>query len=75
MAAYVALCVEQKVIAKMNKCKNKYTCSDCINLLLNPNDKIYDELLAVRADNSQPCESTVNIVIFANAVMKLISNQ
>lgn len=75
MVAYVALCIEHKVIAKMNNCKNKYKCSQCINLLLNSNDKIHDELLAVRPDNSQPCESTVTIVIFANAVMKSISNQ
>lgn len=73
--AYVALCVEEKLIQKMENAKNKHQCSQCINLLLTSNEKIHDELLSMKATNSQPSRSTVNIIIFATAIMKLISVQ
>lgn len=73
--ASVALSIEQKLIQKMNICKHKYKCSQCIEMLLTSSEKIHDNLLAMRVTNSQPSRSTVDIVTFANAVMKLISKQ
>lgn len=76
MAAYVILCVKQKVVQQMIHCKNKFRCNQCINLLLHdPIEKIDDELLALKDKNLQPCLSTENIIIFCNAVMKQNSNQ
>lgn len=73
--ASVALSIEQKLIQKMNICKHKYKCSQCIELLLTSSEKIHDNLLAMKVTNSQPSKSTVDIVTFANAVMKWISKQ
>lgn len=72
ITAYVALCTEEKIIYKMNH-SNKYKCSDCINLLHAPGEKISDQLLAMKTGESQPCASTVKIIVFSNAILKLIS--
>lgn len=72
MVAYAALCSEERVLQKLNSNKNQ--CSECANILLSVHDKINDELLAMKkttnTEAKQPCLSTVNIIIFSNAVMK-----
>lgn len=70
MVAYVAQFIEEKLIGKKTR-----KCNQCINFMLASNDKIHDDLLAMKATNAQPMQSTVNIVIVANAIMKLISEQ
>lgn len=71
MCAYIALCVEDKYIQNTKQHKNK--CTECANILLASNDKINDELLAMKDGQIQPSASTLKIVIFCNAVMKLYS--
>lgn len=78
MCAYVALCVERNFIK--NTKSHKYKCNECANLLLSENDKIYDELLAMKDEKEagqiqQPSASTLKIIIFGNAVMKMYSNE
>lgn len=77
MVAYTAFCSEGKLLQKLSS--NKFQCSDCANILLSSNEKINDDLLAMKcippAQAKQPCESTVKIVIFSNAVMKVMSLQ
>lgn len=75
VVAYIALTVQEKFVRKMKNCKYKYQCPDCINLLLSSDGNIRDELLAMKVINLQPKESTVNIIIITNAIMKLISEQ
>lgn len=77
MAAYVALCIEENLLNKIKQFK--YKCSGCASILLNSNDRINDELLAKKTiqigQAKQPSQSTLKIVVFANAVMKLISSE
>lgn len=72
MCAYIASCIEKKFIQNTNLHKNK--CNECANVLLSTSDKINDDLLAMKdGEIKQPSASTLKIVIFSNAVMKLIS--
>lgn len=73
--AYVALCVEEKFVKSTKRQKNK--CSHCANILLSEVGKINDELLAMKdkaiGQIQQPSMSTLKIVIFGNAVMRMYS--
>lgn len=52
----------------------RYKCTKCAEVLISPGDKIADELLAMKAESKQPSASTLKIVIFSNAVMKMFSS-
>lgn len=69
MVANVAQSIEKRLIEKVEKNK----CPKCINILQRSNNKMQDELLVKNPSNLQPCISTVDIVIFSNAVVDLIS--
>lgn len=73
--AYIALCVEENFIK--NTRSYKYKCSQCTNILLSGIDRINDELLAMKDKDigqiQQPSISTLKIVIFGNAIMKMYS--
>lgn len=73
--AYVALCVEENFIKSTKS--HKYKCSQCANILLSGIEKINDDLLAMKDKGfgqiQQPSISTLKIVIFGNAVMKMYS--
>lgn len=75
--ACVALCVEEKFIK--NTKSHKYKCNECANILLSGNNKINDELLAMKDREAgkiqQPSASTLKIIIFGNAVMKMYSEE
>lgn len=77
MYAYIALCVEEKFVEKTRSRKHK--CNECANILLFGNDKINDELLALKDKEvgqiQQPSASTLKIIIFGNAVMKIYSEE
>lgn len=77
MWAYVALCVEEKFIK--NTESHKYKCNECADILLSGNSKINDELLAMKDREvgkiQQPSASTVKIIIFGNAVMRMYSEE
>lgn len=77
MSAYLALCIENKVIQKINQ--NKYKCSGCAGVLLARHGRITDSLLALKnttlEEAKQPLLSTLKIVIFSNAVFKEISSR
>lgn len=71
ICAYLALCIEAKVLQDLATPKK---CKICAEVLYSPSEKINDEFLALKGDDSkQPSESTIKIVIFANAIMKKIS--
>lgn len=72
MCAYLASCIESKIAQKVERL-DKRTCFECVGELAQ-NEKVTDEFLAMKNNAKQPCTSTVNIVIFANAIMKLISS-
>lgn len=71
MCAYIALSVEEKF--HQNVKQFKYKCSICTAVLQSSDDKINDELLAMKADSKQPSNSTFKLVIFANAIFKIFS--
>lgn len=72
MCAYIASCIEKKFIQNTNL--HKYKCKECANVLLAASDTINDDLLAMSPEeNKQPSANTLKIVIFCNAIMKLIS--
>lgn len=77
MCAYVALSIERRIMQNIKM--NRYKCEACANILLSTNQKINDELLAMNITESeeiqQPTESTLKIVIFSNAVMKMLSSK
>lgn len=68
--AYIAQCVEEKML-QTYKLSKKKSCSECANVLLDSNDNINDELLAMK-NGKQPCRSTSKIIIFSDAVMEMI---
>lgn len=69
MCAYLALCVEQKFWQSVKQ--SKYKCAQCPEVLSASDDKINDNLLALKGGElNQPSSSTFKIVIFGNAVMK-----
>lgn len=70
--AYIALCVEAKMLQAYKRSKKK-SCSECANVLLDNNEKINDELLALKK-GGQPCRSTSKIITFSEAVMGKISS-
>lgn len=72
MCAYIASCIEEKFIQNTNL--YKYKCKECANVLLRTKDIIDDGLLAMKSGEiKQPSASTLKVVIFSNAAMKLIS--
>lgn len=71
MCAYLALCIEEKFHQSVKQFKFK--CTKCSNVLYTVGDKIRDELLGMKAGGRQPSASTLKLVIFANAVMKMYS--
>lgn len=76
VCAYVALKIEERITKTMNR-PNKNNCSECASVFAQ-NDKINDDLLAMKNNGfvqaQQPCESTLKIVIFSNALMKIMSS-
>lgn len=72
MAAYIALCVEEKILKNIRL--NKYKCPECAQDLLSSAEKINDSLLEMKMNAKQPSESTLKIIVFSNAVMKIISS-
>lgn len=74
MCAFIALCIEEKFLE--NTCRHKNKCGICAHVLLASNERIQDELLAMKVTNAekntQPSSSSLKIVIFANAIMKMI---
>lgn len=73
--AYISLCVEANFIK--NTKSHKYKCNQCADILLSGDDKINDELLAMKETEAgqiqQPSSSTLKIIIFGNAIMKFYS--
>lgn len=76
MSAYLALCIEEKLMQKINQ--KKYKCCGCADVLRATNEKITDELLAQKTtaleETKQPSFSTLKIVVFANGIMRIISS-
>lgn len=76
MSAYTALLIEQKISQQMKRA-NKSSCVSC-TCVFDENEKINDSLLAMKYDNQnqaeQPCLSTIEIVIFSNAVLKITAS-
>lgn len=75
MCAYIALCIEENFLQSIKD--NKHKCVACMNVLKATNDKINDELLAMKTSTpvnkmTQPSASTVKITIFCNAILKMI---
>lgn len=71
--AYVASCIENE-IRKRSKTSTKISCAECVDIL-SQDMKINDQLLAKKNDVTvQPCESTVDIVVFSNAAINLITS-
>lgn len=73
VCAYIALCIEEKFLQTIKQ--SKYKCKKCAEVLMSSGDKINDELLRMKDGSKQPSSSTLKIVIFANAVMKMYSNE
>lgn len=77
MCAYIALCVEEKFI--QNTKNHKYKCTECAEALLSETEKINDDLLAMKCGKDgraqQPSASTLKIIIFCNAVIKMNSQE
>lgn len=71
MCAYIALTVEEKF--HQNVRQHKYKCAGCSAVLYTSDNKINDELLAMKAESKQPSISAFKLVIFANAVMNMFS--
>lgn len=72
--AYVALCVENRMIQDAQLSK-KGSCPICAGNLLNSEENINDEFLAMKSGVTlQPCKSTQLIVIFSEAILKMISS-
>lgn len=75
--AYIALCVEEKFVE--NTKNHIYKCNECAGILLSENDKINDEFLAMKdrvvGKIQQPSASTLKIIIFCNAVIKMHSEE
>lgn len=72
--AYVALCVEKRTIQDAKLCK-KGSCPICGEILLDPEEKMNDDFLAMKSGNNlQPCKSTHRIVILSEAILKIISS-
>lgn len=71
--AYVASCVETRIKRDIKAAK-KTKCMECAGIFDNENVKIFDDFLAKKNANEypQPCESTYQIVVFTNAIMKSI---
>lgn len=76
MAAYIALLIEHKISQQMKRA-TKSSCVLC-SQVFDENEKIIDSLLAMKHDSpeqaKQPCLSTVTIVIFGNAVLRITSS-
>lgn len=70
MCAYIALNVDEKF--RQNVKQYKYKCTNCMEVLT-ADDKINDELLAMKSDSKQPSISTFKLVIFANAIINMYS--
>lgn len=72
VCAYIALCVEEEIVQKIKQ--HKFKCTSCEFVLSAAQDKINDGLLAMKCEKSkQPSASTLKIVIFCNAVLKMFS--
>lgn len=75
LCAYIALCTEEKFIQNTNR--HRYKCKECAIELSATNDKIHDDLLAMKetpnGQSCQPSESTMKIIVFSNAILKKIS--
>lgn len=71
VCANVALCIEKRIVRQINAA-HKSRCQDCAKILYE-NAKIDDALLAKKNadEHQQPNESTVEIVIFSNRVIKM----
>lgn len=73
MCAYLALCIEEEFL-KNTINQHRYGCKRCVDVLSDADNKINDEFLAMKGEESkQPSTSTLKIVIFSNAVMKIYS--
>lgn len=74
LCAYIASCIEEKFLKNFKQFKHKS--AKCVEVITAADDKIEDTLLSMKGDeNIQPSESTLKLVIFANAVMKMFSEQ
>lgn len=72
MCAYIASCIEEHFFQDVKL--HKYKCMKCVEVLSSADERINDELLAMKIDcNQQPTASTLKIVIFANAIMNIFS--
>lgn len=68
--AYQASCAEKLFRMEVDQCK--YKCTKCLLILSTSEDKINDDLLEIKeGQNTQPSASTLKLVIFANAIMKM----
>lgn len=72
VCAYVASCIEEKFCQNIKQ--SKYKCGKCAEVF-QTDDKINDELLKMKTESKQPSQSTFKLIIFANAVMKMYSNE
>lgn len=71
LVAYIASCIEKAFIQDIKQ--HKYKCKECLKVIQHADDKIDDGLLAMKTDIEQPSASTLKIVIFSDAVLKIIS--
>lgn len=70
MSAYHAHCVENKFFQLIQQ--RQYKCRECEKVLTSADDLINDTLLAMKyGEKEQPSRSTMKIVIFANAIMRI----
>lgn len=74
LCAFLALCIEEKVI-KLMKRSTLASCLQCLSILMDGDERINDQLLARKIKECpQPKKSTVQLVIFSNAVMRAIKS-
>lgn len=74
LCAHLALCIEERMIKSFER-SNKSSCLQCLEILKNGDERINSPLLAKKnKERCQPKKSTLQIVIFSNAVTKLIAS-
>lgn len=71
ICAFVALWIEKRIFRE-TKNAHRSRCLYCAEILFEQAEKIDDTLLMKKnKENHQPCKSTIDIVIFSNAVIKM----
>lgn len=71
MCAYLSLIIEEKFYQNVKN--HKYKCINCVEVLKTDKNRIKDDLLQMKAECIQPTVGTFKIVIFANAITRMLS--